>query len=123
MRRKRSSDMWGKLIGSVFGLGTQWLDNKKLKSEARAQWEAESARAGSNGWKDEFVTIMVWFPFTTLFLAALFGQEEVMMRVMLAFEYMDKTPDWYQYTFVAVTLAAVGIRMGKEIVGRLKKKD
>jgi hypothetical protein len=113
--------MWGGVISSVLGLGTQWLDNRKLKSEARAQWEAESARAGANGWKDEFVTIMVWFPFTTLFFSALFGKEEVMQRVMLSFEYMDKTPSWYQYTFVAVTLAAVGIRMGKEIVNRMKK--
>ena len=119
-------------IAGIFGsLGGQWLKNRGEKSAAKhtatlakithkSNWETEQAKGGQNSWKDEFVTVYMAMPYGIIFVAALFDQEEIIVRMERAFEAMKHTPDWFHYTFVAVILAAVGIRATKEYFGRNK---
>lgn len=90
------------------------------KINHKSNWETESAKSGQNSWKDEFVTLYMAAPYAILCIGALTGQEWIIERMGRAFEVMDKSPDWFHWTFVSVMLAAVGIRASKEFFGRSK---
>ena len=115
----------------VSGLGGQFMKNRSAVSQAKHErkltkiqhittWETEQAKGGQNSWKDEFVTIYVALPYAILWIGAMTGQDWMLERMERAFEVMEKTPDWFHWTFVSVMLAAVGIRATKEYFGRDK---
>lgn len=114
--------MWGTLISTVGGVVGNFINRRsevaaakheaKMESiKATAQWEIEQAKAGQNGWKDEYITIFMSSPFGVMFLGSIFqGDGTIVDRVQQAFVAMSVTPDWYQWTFVAVMLSGVGIK-------------
>lgn len=123
--------MYTAIAGIFTSLGGQWLKNRGEKSAAKheatlakithkSNWETEQAKSGQSSWKDEFVTIYMAAPYAILFIGALTGQEWMITRMERAFEVMKMTPDWFHYTFVAVMLAAVGIRATEKFFGRSK---
>jgi L-lactate permease len=95
-------------------------ERKITKINHKSNWETEQAKSGQNSWKDEFVTIYMALPYAILWIGVMTGQEWVVERMERAFEAMEKTPDWFHWTFVSVMLAAVGIRATKEFFGRNK---
>lgn len=130
----------GEIISGGIGIVGDWLKHKREVAEARAgaeiaiekikvesvsriaegkalheiDWEKIMAKSSETSWKDEFVTIVISLPF----LAAFFGQGQMATRAFVA---MQEAPEWYTYTFIAVFLAAIGIRVTDTIFGMLTK--
>jgi len=75
-------------LGWIQGLVSKMLDNKAAAKEAtarldqakqrgeqavtmsRREWEAIGKRAEGNGWKDEYVTIIISLPFVSTFIGS-----------------------------------------------------
>lgn len=69
-------------------------------------WELMSI--SNSGWKDEYITILFTLPFVGVFLP--WTQD----YVSLGFEYISKTPFWYQMVLLAVIGSALGVRLWKD---------
>lgn len=79
----------------------------KLYSEglaADASWEMEFARQAASSWKDEYTLIVVSIPAILCFIP---GGDKYVTK---GFEALNGTPSWYQFVFVTLYLATVGIR-------------
>ena len=107
--------MWSAILG-LGGKIVQGYQNRKAKeAEARQAWEASMGRSMENGWKDEYVTVIVTFPLWQLFIGNLLFAYTGDERILLANEkslqdigaLMD-TP--YGQLMMVVVLAAVGIK-------------
>lgn len=73
-------------------------------ADIEGDWDTEALRQSQYSWKDEWLTIIITFPFVFLFFP--FSQE----YVMKGFEYMDKAPLWYQTIFMGIVAASFGLR-------------
>lgn len=71
---------------------------------ADMQWELEMAKQAASSWKDEYTLIVVSIPAILCFVPG--GAS----YVASGFEALDKTPTWYQITFISIFLATYGIR-------------
>lgn len=80
---------------------------------AKALWELESIKANASSWKDEYVTVVISLPAILSFICP-----DVVHR---GFQALGQSPEWYQYTFLTVMLAAVGINVFTKVKSRLKK--
>lgn len=79
------------LVAPIVGAFTNWNDRKRAAESAKAkiklarennnhelnltdaEWEALGKRAESDGWKDEWVTLVVTLPILVVFVAAFFS--------------------------------------------------
>jgi len=125
--------MWAALISPVAELIKVWLGNVKNKAEAKheaqmkliqttASWEQLMAEQAKTSWKDEWFTLLLSAPVVTLMYGVTFDNSDVVYRVGLAFNQLDKLPEWYQYLlFVAVT-ASFGIRGADKLLAIKGKK-
>lgn len=130
----------GKIFESGLGIISGYFESKRKIAEAKTEaeialqqakitsalkiqegealhtieWENLMAKASETSWKDEFVTIVISLPF----LAAFFGQGQAATR---AFQAMQEAPEWYTYTFIAVFLAAIGIRVSDTVSAMIRK--
>lgn len=63
------------LIGPLTSLVGGWMkgrqETKKAEAEATRQWEAAVGRSMENGWKDEYVTVVVTLPIVQIFIGNL----------------------------------------------------
>lgn len=107
--------MLGVLISSIASLGSQYLENKKEKSKAKAQqevklieqagsWEEIHAKNSGHSWKDEYWTVVFSIPLILCFFPPLTES------VMAGFAVLEQTPEWYRYTVGVLVGASVGIR-------------
>ena len=111
--------MIGPLISAIISAVTNWFgrrqDLKSAEHIANAAWETAVGRSMENGWKDEYVTVLVTFPIIQNFIGnlmyaftgnsnILLAQEQSMVQIGLL---MD-TP--YGDIMTIVVLAAVGIK-------------
>jgi hypothetical protein len=71
---------------------------------ADAAWELESLKAHADGWKDEFVLIVLSAPLVMCFIPGLAPY------VQTGFAALEKTPWWYPVATLSVFLATYGIR-------------
>lgn len=90
------------------------LENALAKSTA--DWEITALEAGKFSWKDEFVTVVILLPFIVLFVGLLL---DILIPGVgtLVVTQMDKiwlsfanAPQWYQWSFMAVVGAAIGVK-------------
>jgi len=72
----------------------------------------------NQGWKDEFVLILVSAPVMLLIWSIFSEDPEIMMKVEMFFEYFNSMPFWYQALFIGVVSAIYGLK-GADII---KKK-
>lgn len=113
----------GEVIGGLFGIGKDYLDNKreekqeihnqkmeKLKQEG--SWENIHATNSGTSWKDEFWTIIFAIPLVLCFIP------ETVDYVNAGFEALDKTPDWYLYCVLTLVGSSVGIRNIPKLLGK-----
>ena len=87
---------------------------------ARGELEYKQAVMQNNqqGWKDEFVLILVSAPVMLLIWSIFSNDPEIMAKVEMFFEYFNNMPFWYQALFIGVVSAIYGLK-GADII---KKK-
>lgn len=107
--------MWNIIAGLVGKVVTGYQTRKATESAAKAAWESSVGRSMDNGWKDEFVTIVIMWPVVQLFVGNLIAALTDDTRVILANQQslqelglLMETP--YGKLMMVVALAAVGIK-------------
>lgn len=125
--------MWEAIVGKLLGgfgeeVAGYYRDKQKLKhqrelaklegkiayeeakirraenSEGRDhEWELESIR--NSGWKDEWVLILLSVPLVLVFIPA------TQSTVMVGFETLQQTPEWYRWLTMSIFAAIYGIRL------------
>ena len=129
--------MWlniaAKLVPGIIKTGMSIASNrrrsKELESvaemkhaERMASGELEYKKAiitnNNQGWKDEFVLILVSAPVMLLIWSIFSDDPEIMMKVEKFFEQFNNMPFWYQALFIGVVSAIYGLT-GADII---KKK-
>ena len=128
--------MWGAIVSSVSSIAGGVLENRRIKTEARARvevarveaeikqienaaqtvadYDIQALKETRYSWKDEVALIVVLAPFIGIFLP--WTQE----YVALGWQHLTAhAPDWYGYIFCGAIAGSMGIRWA---VGGLKKK-
>jgi len=88
---------------------------------ARGELEYKQAVMQNNqqGWKDEFVLILVSAPVMLLIWSIFSNDPEIMAKVEMFFEYFNNMPFWYQALFIGVVSAIYGLK-GADIMKKPK---
>ena len=129
--------MWlniaAKLVPGIIKTGMSIASNrrrsKELESvaemkhaERMASGELEYKKAiitnNNQGWKDEFVLILVSAPVMLLIWSIFSDDPEIMTKLEKFFEQFNNMPFWYQALFIGVVSAIYGLK-GADII---KKK-
>jgi len=125
--------MWLSIAKMAFQTGAHVIKNRqqtkmlvsdaeRLHAQKMANGEVEYKKAvmanNNQGWKDEFVLILVSAPVMLLIWSIFSEDPEIMMKVEMFFEYFNNMPFWYQALFIGVVSAIYGLK-GADI---MKKK-
>ena len=125
--------MWFSAIKLALNAGTNIYkkrqETKMLMADAQATHASKMARGeleykqavmtnNQQGWKDEFVLILVSSPVMLLIWSIFSDDPEIMKKVEMFFEYFNNMPFWYQALFIGVVSAIYGLK-GADII---KKK-
>ena len=123
-----------KLLPSGIKLGMEIIKNrqqtKHLESvaemrhmEKMASGELEFKKTiiqnNQQGWKDEFVLLLVSAPVMILIWSIFSDDPAIMAKVEKFFEYFNNMPFWYQALFIGVVSAIYGLK-GADIMKRPK---
>jgi hypothetical protein len=96
---------------------TGYQNRKAKEAEAKAAWETAAGRSMDNGWKDEYVTVIITLPLLQIFIGNLLsvwfpqkGQAIIAANTasMTQIGELMETP--YGEVMMIVVLAAVGIK-------------
>ena len=122
-----------KLLPSGIKLGMDIVKNrnqsKRLESvaelrhmEKMANGESEYQKAvmtnNNQGWKDEFVLILVASPVMLLIWSIFSDDPEIMEKVEKFFQQFNNMPFWYQALFIGVVSAIYGLKGADIMKGR-----
>jgi uncharacterized ion transporter superfamily protein YfcC len=122
-----------KLLPSGIKLGMDIVKNrnesKRLESvaelrhmEKMANGEVEYQKAvmdnNNQGWKDEFVLILVASPVMLLIWSIFSDDPEIMEKVEKFFQQFNNMPFWYQALFIGVVSAIYGLKGADIMKGR-----
>ena len=126
--------MWFSAIKLAVSAGTHIFkkrqETKMLMADAQATHASKMARGeleykqavmtnNQQGWKDEFVLILVSAPVMLLIWSIFSDDPEIMAKVEMFFEYFNNMPFWYQALFIGVVSSIYGLK-GAEIMKRPK---
>ena len=126
--------MWFSAIKLALNAGTHIYKKRKetqmLMADAQATHASKMARGeleykqavmtnNQQGWKDEFVLILVSAPVMLLIWSIFSADPEIMAKVEMFFEYFNNMPFWYQALFIGVVSSIYGLK-GAEIMKRPK---
>ena len=94
---------------------------KHMERMASGELEYKKAVIANNqqGWKDEFVLILVSAPVMLLIWSIFSDDPEIMAKVEKFFEYFNNMPFWYQALFIGVVSAIYGLK-GADIMKKPK---
>ena len=117
--------MWFSLAKMALKTGTHIYQNKQkskqlmsdaalLHSEKMAngelEYKAKIIESNDNGWKDEFVLILVSLPILILVWSIFSDDPEIRTKLDMFFEYFKNLPYWYQAIFIGVISAIYGLK-------------
>lgn len=113
--------MWQAIISPVASLLGQFLKNKAEEKTAiheakmeviknTASWEQLMASASATSWKDEWFTLLLSAPVVAVVWGIGMNDTEMLQRIGMAFEELNRLPDWYQYLLFMAVSASFGIR-------------
>ena len=126
--------MWFSAIKLALNAGTHIYkkrqETKMLMADAQATHASKMARGeleykqavmtnNQQGWKDEFVLILVSAPVMLLIWSIFSEDPTIMAKVEMFFEYFNNMPFWYQALFIGVVSSIYGLK-GAEIMKRPK---
>ena len=77
----------------------------------------EIFKSNDQGWKDEFVLVLVSTPIIVLVYSIFSDDPDLKNKLDLFFQYFKELPMWYQILFVSVVGAIYGIK-GTELIKR-----
>jgi Na+/H+-translocating membrane pyrophosphatase len=106
-------------VGAIISAASTWLgkrqDTKAAEATAKTAWETAVGRSMENGWKDEYVTVVITFPLWQIFIGQLlyaFTDNAAILdandRALEQIGFLMETP--YGELMMIVVLAAVGIK-------------
>lgn len=104
----------------LLGIGADYLKGKREVAQAKVEREKEIVKTENDiqklrveksdkSWKDEYITVLVTIPIIMCFVP------ELAPYAIEGFETLSTTPEWYQYTFIGVVSAAIGIKGWRSI--------
>lgn len=125
--------MWQTLISPIVTLLGQVLKNRseeknavhKAKMEViknTASWEQLMATASATSWKDEWFTLLLSAPVVAVVWGIGMNDVDILDRIGLAFEELNRLPDWYQYLLFMAVSASFGIRGADKLLALKGKK-
>ena len=79
-------------------------------STGQIEYKAKIIESNDNGWKDEFVLILISIPMLLLAWSVFSDDPEIRNRLDLFFEYFKQLPYWYQAIFIGVISAIYGLK-------------
>jgi len=86
-------------------------------SSGELEYKAKVIESNDNGWKDEFVLVLVSMPIVLLGWSVFSDDPEIRVKLDLFFEYFKNLPYWYQAIFIGVVSAIYGLK-GADIMKR-----
>ena len=96
-------------------------DAQRVHAERMAkgelEYKAKIIESNDNGWKDEFVLVLVSIPVLVLVYSIFSNDPEIRNKLDLFFEYFKNLPYWYQAIFIGVVSAIYGLK-GADIMKR-----
>ena len=89
-------------------------DAQMLHAERMAkgeiEYKAKVIESNDNGYKDEFVLILVSIPILLLGWSVFSDDPEIRNKLDTFFEYFSNLPYWYQAIFIGVVSAIYGLK-------------
>lgn len=107
--------MWPIVMGVFNKVVDGYQQRKAREQEAKAAWESAAGRSMENGWKDEYVTVIITLPILQSFVGNLWyaftGNSKILeaQRTFLA-DMGELMKTDYGELMLIVVLAAVGIK-------------
>jgi hypothetical protein len=127
--------MWFNLLSMGIKTGAHLYKNrqitKQLMSDAQMRHaekmstgeieykEAKVIESNDQGYKDEFVLILISMPICLLAWSIFSDDPEIHTKLTLFFEYFNQLPYWYQAIFIGVVSAIYGLK-GADIMRKPK---
>ena len=117
--------MWLSLLPTVLKTGSAIFANKQkakiLMSDAallhaqkmasgEVEYQASVRQSNDQGYKDEFVLILISVPIILLFWSVFSDDPKIQEKVALFFEHFNNLPFWFQALWVSVCGAIFGIK-------------
>jgi hypothetical protein len=126
--------MWFNLLSMGIKTGAHLYKNrqitKQLMSDAQMrhaekmstgeiEYKAKIIESNDQGYKDEFVLILISMPICLLAWSIFSDDPEIHTKLTLFFEYFNQLPYWYQAIFIGVVSAIYGLK-GADIMRKSK---
>ena len=87
----------------------QMLHAEKM-AKCEIEYKAKVIESNNQGWKDEFVLVLVSIPILLLGYSVFSDDPTIRDRIDLFFEYFKNLPYWYQAIFIGVVSAIYGLK-------------
>ena len=117
--------MWFNLLSMGIKTASHLYQNKqqtkRLMSDAQRthaekmakgdiEYKAKIIESNDQGYKDEFVLILISMPICLLAWSIFSDDPEIHTKLTLFFEYFNQLPYWYQAIFIGVVSAIYGLK-------------
>ena len=79
-------------------------------SSGELEYKAKIIESNDNGYKDEFVLILISIPILILGYSIFTYDVDIRNKLDLFFEYFNQLPYWYQAIFIGVVSAIYGLK-------------
>ena len=86
-------------------------------AKGELEYKAKIIESNDQGWKDEFVLVLVSTPIIVLVYSIFSDDPDLKTKIDLFFAYFKELPMWYHILFVSVVGAIYGIK-GTELIKR-----
>ena len=121
------------LLGAVFSTAVdcfkQRQETKKYEAMAERnhmyrmaqgeiEYQAQVRNDNAEGWKDEFVLIVVSLPLLVLGYSVFFGDADTKAKLDLFFAYFNALPQWYQWLLIGIFGAIYGLKPAAGMFGK-----
>ena len=126
--------MWFNLLSMGIKTASHLYKNKQttkqLMSDARMrhaekmstgeiEYKAKIIESNDQGYKDEFVLVLISMPICILAWSIFSDDPEIHIKLTLFFDYFNQLPYWYQAIFIGVVSAIYGFK-GADIMRKPK---
>tara|TARA_R100000935_G_scaffold32957_1_gene53494 strand:- start:401 stop:781 length:381 start_codon:yes stop_codon:yes gene_type:complete len=126
--------MWLNLLSMGVKTASHLYKNKQttkqLMSDARMrhaekmstgeiEYKAKVIESNDQGYKDEFVLVLISMPICILAWSIFSDDPEIHTKLTLFFDYFNQLPYWYQAIFIGVVSAIYGLK-GADIMRKPK---
>ena len=89
-------------------------------AQGEIEYQAQVRADNQNGWKDEFVLVIVSLPILVLAYAVFFGDADMKNKLDVFFQYFNSLPQWYQWLLIGIFGAIYGLKPAANMFGGKK---